>query len=264
MVVEIFGNFALCESFLKVVVDSRQFAVIEGSNSNKSAFDDAHLKMSSSSSFSFFRPSAASLATLSRRLQAIGYHLNLIKGRRYCTVNDLTTIGKVIVPISFRLLLCLRPLLFLLQHLLLCLLLLHDLDVPLDGIHVGEGLFLRQLPLLQQHLQELYHAHLWRKDWFRWFVISFFSCFHLRKRLPKYERGWFAREMRVCDYFWKEILLQSWAVEGWMRLNRSLCHVLRTNSGPAENFLLAPMWSKKCAVPGHFSFFTLHSANPQI
>ena len=30
MVVEIFGNFALCESFLKVVVDSRQFAVIEG------------------------------------------------------------------------------------------------------------------------------------------------------------------------------------------------------------------------------------------
>ena len=45
MVVEIFGNFALCESFLKVVVDSRQFAVIEGSNSKKppSVFDDAQM-----------------------------------------------------------------------------------------------------------------------------------------------------------------------------------------------------------------------------
>ena len=27
MVVEIFGNFALCEPFLKVVVDSRQFGI---------------------------------------------------------------------------------------------------------------------------------------------------------------------------------------------------------------------------------------------
>ena len=90
-----------------------------------------------------------------------------------------------------------EPLFFVLQLLLLGLLLLDDVDVLLDGVDVGERLLLGQLALLEQHLQELHHAHL--EDG---------NCLHFFKRLAilwervlEYERERFARETGVGELF---------------------------------------------------------------
>ena len=92
-----------------------------------------------------------------------------------------------------------EPLFFVLQLLLLGLLLLDDVDVLLDGVDVGERLLLGQLALLEQHLQELHHAHL--EDG---------NCLHFFKRLAilwervlEYERRDLHEKQEWGNYFWR-------------------------------------------------------------
>ena len=93
-----------------------------------------------------------------------------------------------------------EPLFFVLQLLLLGLLLLDDVDVLLDGVDVGERLLLRQLALLEQHLQELHHAHLEDGDQGIVFISTNTRTI-LWEFVLEYERKRFARETRVGELF---------------------------------------------------------------
>ena len=93
-----------------------------------------------------------------------------------------------------------EPLFFVLQLLLLGLLLLDDVDVLLDGVDVGERLLLGQLALLEQHLQELHHAHLEDGDQGIVFISTNTRTI-LWERVLQYERERFARETGVGELF---------------------------------------------------------------